>query len=61
MYDLAEGDRSRFIAVPGQSGHPFSRHAADLLARWRDGKGFTIARDPPLVEATVQLQPPHGG
>ncbi len=42
VYDLANLDRSRFITAPGQSGHPLSPHARDMLERWRDGGGVTL-------------------
>ena len=42
VYDLANLDRSRFITAPGQSGHPLSPHARDMLLRWRDGGGLTL-------------------
>ena len=34
--DLANPREARMIAVPGQSGNPFSPHYDDLLTRWRD-------------------------
>ena len=42
VYDLANLDGSRFITAPGESGHPLSPHARDLLQRWRDGQGVTL-------------------
>jgi penicillin amidase len=57
VYDLANLDRSLFMTAPGQSGHPFSRHAHDLLRRWRDGAGVMLTRDPPQIEATLRLVP----
>ncbi len=38
IYDLGAGDRSRWIIALGQSGHPLSRHYADLSELWRDGR-----------------------
>ncbi len=35
IYDLANPDRSRFIAATGQSGHFLSQHYDDLTAIWR--------------------------
>ncbi len=43
VYDLADLDRSRFIAAPGQSGNPLSPHFRDMLRRWRDGGTVTLA------------------
>ena len=34
--DLAAPAQSRMMAVPGQSGNPFSPHFSDLLMRWRE-------------------------
>ena len=56
-YDLADLDRSLFMAAPGQSGHPLSRHATDLLRRWRDGAGVTLGRNATPAEATLRLLP----
>ncbi len=61
VYDLADLDSSRFIAAPGQSGHPLSPHAGDLLERWRDGGSVAIGPEagPRSGEdaATIQLFP----
>ncbi len=56
VYDLADLDRSRFIAAPGQSGNPLSPHAADMLARWRDGGTLTLGPDAARGD-TVSLRP----
>lgn len=56
-YDLADLDASRFIAAPGQSGHPLSRHARDLLQRWRDGGSVALGPAAERVEATIILRP----
>jgi len=57
VYDLADLDRSRFIVAPGQSGHPLSRHASNLMALWRDGKGIPLAERPADADATIVLRP----
>jgi penicillin amidase len=57
VYDLADLRRSRFIIAPGQSGNPLSRHAADLLRRWREGRSFTIGPVPRRIAATLRLVP----
>ena len=57
VYDLADLDRSRFIVAPGQSGHPLSPHAADLLARWRDGGSVALGPDAANGTDSVQLFP----
>lgn len=42
ILDLADWDNSVAINVPGQSGQPGSRHYADLLPLWADGKYFPL-------------------
>jgi penicillin G amidase len=37
LYDLADPERSLFVAPAGQSGHPLSRHYRDLARLWREG------------------------
>jgi penicillin G amidase len=46
IYDLADLDRSTFIAATGQSGNPLSRHYRDLTELWARGQGVLIDRDP---------------
>ncbi len=46
LYDLADLDRSRFIAATGQSGHPLSPHYRDLTDLWAAGETIPMARDP---------------
>jgi penicillin amidase len=58
VYDLADLDRSLFIATPGQSGHRLSPHYRDLLERWRDGRYVTMPREPATIAATLTLRPP---
>ena len=60
-YDLADLDRSRFVAAPGQSGNPLSRHFRDMLQRWRDG-GAVILAARAVEDETLMLRPaesPH--
>jgi penicillin amidase len=57
VYDLANPDRSLFIAAPGQSGNLFSRHARDLLTRWRDGHGLTLGPRAPDAPVAIRLTP----
>lgn len=45
VYDLAHPDESRFMIAPGESGHPLSPHAADLLRPWRDGEMIPLLRE----------------
>ncbi len=56
-YDLADLDASLFIAAPGQSGHPLSRHFHDMMQRWRDGAAVTLGPRAAQVESTLRLEP----
>jgi penicillin amidase len=44
LFDLADLDRSRFVAATGQSGSPLSRHYRDLTALWSAGASVPITR-----------------
>ena len=57
VYDLADPDRSLFMAAPGQSGHPLSPHYTDLVARWSHGATVTLGPAASRVEETVRLVP----
>ena len=57
VYDLADLDRSLFIATPGQSGYPLSRHVNDLTRRWRDNAGVVLGPDAVGGDATIALRP----
>ena len=57
VYDLADLDRSLFIAAPGQSGHPLSRHARDFLTRWRDGALVLLGPKPATITGDIRLLP----
>ncbi|WGF87121.1 penicillin acylase family protein [Marinivivus vitaminiproducens] len=46
LYDLAEPDRSRFVATVGQSGHPLSRHYRDMSEIWLDGGDVAMSMRP---------------
>ena len=46
IYDLADLDRSRFVAATGQSGNPLSRHYRDLTELWASGQSVAIERAP---------------
>jgi len=58
VYDLANLEDSLFIAAPGQSGNIISRHATDLLQRWRDGASIQLPPHAARTEAVLQLDPP---
>jgi penicillin amidase len=57
VYDLADLDRSLFMAAPGQSGNPLSRYSRNFLRRWRDGATIVIGPQPDRVTATIRLTP----
>ncbi len=57
VYDLADPDRSVFVAVPGQSGNPLSRHARDMLGRWLLGDGVRLGPEAQIRAQTVELVP----
>lgn len=56
VYDLADLDRSVFALAPGQSGHPLSANAANLLQAWRSG--LPIRLGPTAKEDdTIEMRP----
>ena len=57
VYDLADLDRSLFMAAPGQSGHFLSPHFTDLAERWRDGKTISLGPEPAQAAETIHLIP----
>ncbi len=44
LYDLADLDRSRWIAATGQSGNPLSSHYRDLTRLWAGGESAPMTR-----------------
>ncbi|TAN59154.1 MAG: penicillin acylase family protein, partial [Magnetospirillum sp.] len=38
VFDLGNLANSRFVIATGQSGHPLSRHYADMMEAWRDNR-----------------------
>lgn len=62
IYDLADLDGSQFMHTPGQSGHPLSPHAYDLIAPWSAGDYIEIRTDwdieaPPPGMRLLTLKP----
>ncbi|MDT7951468.1 MAG: penicillin acylase family protein [Acetobacteraceae bacterium] len=57
VYDLADLDESLFGLAPGESGNPFSTHAASTLRRWRDGVPIRLGPAPETVDRTIELLP----
>ena len=64
LYDLADLDRSRFIAATGQSGHPLSPHFQDLTDLWAAGETLPMTRNPARYRedalGRLQLRPVTG-
>lgn len=61
VYDLARPEASRFVAVFGQSGHPFSRHYRDMTTLWAAGGDLPMTADPaayrPAAGGALRLLP----
>ncbi len=57
IYDLADLDRSRFMAAPGESGNPLSPHFHDMLNPWRDGGFVTLGKTVGPGGDTLALRP----
>ncbi len=60
VYDLAHPEASRFMIAPGESGHPLSPHAADLLRLWRDGEMIPLPREAAPVAGEIVFLPSQG-
>src|ERR1019366_1766482 len=43
VYDLAHPDTSLFMIATGESGHIFSGHYGDLVAKWNDVQAITLS------------------
>ncbi|MDE9364241.1 penicillin acylase family protein [Luteipulveratus sp. YIM 133132] len=50
VVDLADLDRSRWVLLGGQSGHPFDGHYNDQSAAWRSGRTFAWPSSPEAVK-----------
>jgi penicillin amidase len=61
IIDLSDWDNSLAINTPGQSGQPGSKHYADLVPLWSEGKYFPMLySDKAVKQATTDeltLQP----
>ncbi|MGI3778383.1 MAG: penicillin acylase family protein [Janthinobacterium lividum] len=57
VYDLSDLDQSRFMIAPGESGHPLSGFAWNMLRRWSEGATIPLGPTPDEVTATVELTP----
>jgi penicillin amidase len=50
VMDLSDWDRSVAINTPGQSGQPGSKHYADLLPLWNEGRYFPLSYSKAAVD-----------
>jgi len=57
VYDLADLDRSRFVAALGPSGNLFSPYFASWQKDWVAGRSFTIPPQPDVARAQLELRP----
>lgn len=57
VYDLADLDRSRFVAALGPSGNLFSPYFGSWQKDWVAGRTFTIPAQPDTVGARLELRP----
>jgi penicillin G amidase len=54
ILDVSDWDRSVATSVPGQSGQPLSKHYADLLPMWAEGRYFPLLFNKQKVEAMAK-------
>jgi penicillin amidase len=54
VMDLGDWDRSVAINTPGQSGQPGSKHYADLLPLWNEGRYFPLSYSKAAVGKVTQ-------
>ena len=57
IYDLADLERSRFVAALGASGNLFSPYFGSWQRDWTAGHGFPIPADPDVDDARLLLRP----
>jgi len=50
LYDLGDLDAGRIVTTTGQSGHPFSRHASDLIGPWLANETVPLPFSPDAVD-----------
>jgi penicillin amidase len=60
LYDLADPEKSRFIAATGQSGHPLSSHYDDLSSLWAAARTVPTAPHAAASARVLQLRPASG-
>lgn len=54
VIDVGQWDDSLAMNSPGQSGHPESKHYADLFSDWAAGKSFPLCYSREAVEANTE-------
>ena len=54
LFDLADLERSRFIASTGQSGNPLSAHYRDLAELWAKGETIAMTTEAGAVRARTR-------
>ena len=63
VVDLANLDNSTWVVLTGVSGHPGSRHYADQVAAWADGRTyqwpFSLAAVQDAATNTLTFKPTH--
>ena len=57
VYDLADLDRSRFIATPGQSGHVLLAMARSLAPLWQEGTLLPLPARPAQITTRIIITP----
>jgi len=60
VYDLADLERSRFVAALGPSGNPFSPFFGSWQSDWVRGGSFPIPREPDTARSRLELSPSGG-
>jgi penicillin amidase len=64
IVDLSNFENSQAIHIPGQSGHPASKHYDDFISLWRENKYHPMYFDTDTIEAATEgilnLVPKHG-
>ena len=56
VFDLGNLANSRFVMATGQSGHPLSRHYADMMEAWRDNRLIWPVKDSGRAQLVLDHQ-----
>ncbi|TQS45782.1 penicillin acylase family protein [Cryptosporangium phraense] len=54
VVDLADLDRSRWVNLTGESGHPFSDHYSDQVELWRNGETTAMRWRPETIRSEAK-------